>query len=153
MARRVILSDDITGNELEDVKSHIYMVDNVYYEIDLSADSFALFEKALAQFTKVSRETRRISATSKPEASQAERIRQWAVANGKEVSERGRLSADLIAEYEKANENGDSADSQTDTNQDETDTPEQRENSAENSAPASPESAPESAPAKPKTTK
>src|SRR6266568_1974123 len=96
MARRIILSDDLTGNESEDVKTHLFMVDNVFYEVDFSDDSFELFEKALGKFIKVSCETRRITATAKGEASQSEKIRQWAKANGIDVAERGRLPEDVI---------------------------------------------------------
>jgi hypothetical protein len=120
MARRFILSDDLSGNESEDVKNHVYMVDNVFYEVDFSADSFAEFEKALARFIKVSRETRRITATAKGEASKAEVIRQWAKANGMEVAEKGRLSEDIIAAYDAAH----SDEAPTDPNTDETDTSE-----------------------------
>ena len=122
MARRVILSDDLTGNESEDVKTYDYMVSNVFYQIDLSDDSFEKFEKAIARFVKVSRETRRITSTAKGEANLSERIRQWAKANGHEVGEKGRLSAEIIAAYHEANSN-----SQTDTNQGETDSPKQDE--------------------------
>lgn len=151
MARRVVLSDDFTGVESDDVKAHIVMVDNVYYEGDFGADSFAKLEKALAEFLKVMRETRRISATSKPEASQAERIRQWAVANGLEVSERGRLSADVIEAYEKANANGSAAISQTATNPDESDSGEKAPESTPEATPEAPESTPESTPETPST--
>jgi hypothetical protein len=114
MARRIVLSDDLTGNEGEDVETYHYMINNVFYEIDLSEKSFEAFEKAIGRFVKVSRETRRITATAKGEAGKAERIRQWAKANGFEVSERGRMSADIMEKYEKA---------QQGTNGDETDTP------------------------------
>jgi type III secretion system FlhB-like substrate exporter len=108
MARRFILSDDLTGNESEDVKGHLFMVDNVFYEVDFSGESFDSFEKALAPFIKVMRETRRITATAKGEASKAEAIRQWAKANGLAISERGRMSDEVIAAYEKAHDSANS---------------------------------------------
>lgn len=145
MARRVILSDDLTGVESDDVKTHVFMIDNVYYEVDFGADSFAKFEKANAEFLKVMRETRRITATSKPEATQAERIRQWAVAQGMDVSERGRLSAEVIDAYNKANGNAAESNSGTDTNPDETDSAESASESTPEASENAPESTPESA--------
>jgi hypothetical protein len=114
MARRVILSDDLTGDELEDVETHVFMIDNVFYEVDFGKKSMETFEKAMGRFIKVARETRRITATAKGEATDAEKRRQWAKANGFEVSERGRLSEEINAAYEKAHSNG--------TNQDNSDT-------------------------------
>lgn len=148
MARRFILSDDLTGNESEDVTNHVYMIDNVFYEVDFSVASFALFEKALAEFIKVSRETRRITATAKGEASQAEVIRQWAKANGMEVAEKGRLSEDVINAYDRAHSN----DSQTDTNPDDSDTDESNSEGTQETSGNGAESANNSAdnaPAKP----
>lgn len=112
MARRFILSDDLTGVESDDVKNHVYMVDNVFYEVDLSADSFALFEKAIAEFVTKSRVTRRITATAKGEATKAEEIRQWAKARGMEVAERGRLSDEIVEAYDKEHSDNSNSDSE-----------------------------------------
>lgn len=116
MARRFILSDDLTGEEVDGVLTHVFMVDNVFYEFDFAPASMTKFEKAMAPYIKVMRETRRITATAKGEASEAERIRQWAKANGMEVAERGRLSEDIVEAYKKAQDNG--ANSNTDSNKD-----------------------------------
>src|SRR5215469_13837286 len=142
MGKRFVLSDDLTGNETDDVKNHLFMLDNVFYEVDLSADSFAAFEKDIAKYLKVMRETRRITATAKGEASDAEKIRQWAKANGYEVSERGRMAAEVIDAYAKAHSNGagndSSAEDSSGTNPDETDTPKTESESAQEAPESTP---------------
>lgn len=130
MARRFILSDDLTGKESDDVQTHLCMFDNVFYEVDFSADSFAKFEVALAPFRKVMRETRRITATAKGEASKGEVIRQWAKDNGYEIGDRGRISDDIVEAYDKAHSDA-SATGQ--------DSSEQASDSAPGSAPDSPQ--------------
>lgn len=105
MARRVILSDDFTGLESDDVKPLVFSVNEKYYEIDLGDASQIKFTKAIKPFIDKARETTRLRASSLGMASaetEANAIREWAKANGKEVAERGRIPQEIKDEYAKA---------------------------------------------------
>lgn len=102
MARRVILSDDLTGEESEDVETVTYSLQNTFYEIDLSEASWKKLDSALARFIKVSREVTRAQAISRFAAagdSENDKVRAWAKDNGFEVGDRGRLSDEIKAAY------------------------------------------------------
>lgn len=106
MARRVILSDDLTGLESEDVETVTYGISGTFYEIDLSEVSWKKMEKALTPFIKASREITRADAIRRMAApsdsvSDTENIRAWARENGFEVGDRGRLSEEIRAAYAK----------------------------------------------------
>jgi len=102
MARRVILSDDLTGNESEDVETVVYSLQNTFYEIDLSEESWKKLDSALARFIKVSREVTRAQAIQRFASatdSENDKIRTWAKDQGFEVGDRGRLSDEIKAAY------------------------------------------------------
>lgn len=104
MARRVILSDDLTGNESEDVETITYMVQGVFYEIDLSEKSWETMDKALARFIKNSREITRAAAITRftqAGDSDNEKLREWARSAGYEIGERGRISEEIRQAYAK----------------------------------------------------
>ena len=107
MAQRVqiILEDDYDGGKADETVS--FSIDGAEYEIDLSAANAKGLRDALAPWLAHARKTggrrKRGSATSKPAGSSSSSdIRAWAVANGHEVSSRGRVSADVREAYEKA---------------------------------------------------
>jgi len=105
MARRVILSDDFTGEESEDVSTVTYSFENKYYEIDLSEKSAAAFEKLLAKHIEKSREITAANAISRfreNEDSELKAMREWARANGYDVGDRGRLSDEIKTKYHQA---------------------------------------------------
>ena len=107
MARRVILSDDLTGNESEDVVTRVYAHNGAFLEIDLSNESWAKFEKALKPFLEKSRPISRLTFSANfvapdgtaPAESEIGQIREWARAKGMEVGEKGRLSKEIIDAY------------------------------------------------------
>lgn len=107
MAReiRVILTDDIDGSE--DARTVEFSFGKVDYTIDLSEANVAKLEEALAPFIeKAERVTRRRGKKAvAPRARQggSAGIRVWARENGYEVSDRGRVPAEVIAAYEAAN--------------------------------------------------
>jgi hypothetical protein len=104
MARRVILADDLTNVESEDVETITYMVQGVFYEIDLSEDSWKKMDSALARFIKNSREITRAAAITRftqTSDSENEKIREWARSQGYEVGERGRISEEIRQGYQK----------------------------------------------------
>lgn len=104
MARRVILSDDLTGLESVDVETITFMLQGTYYEIDLGEDSWKKMDSAFGRFIKVSREISSNAALAKfreTASSETDKLREWGKANGFEVGDRGRISDDLKAAYAK----------------------------------------------------
>ncbi len=107
MAKRisVIVTDDLDGTG--DAETVIFGLDGVTYEIDLGEKNRARFAKALAPYVaagrKVPRGGRR-RAVRRPSGSRADRtgIRAWAKAAGLKVSDRGRISADVVRQYGEA---------------------------------------------------
>ncbi|MGW4057781.1 histone-like nucleoid-structuring protein Lsr2 [Amycolatopsis sp. NPDC004747] len=85
-------------------------LDGISYEIDLSDDNAAALRDALARFISAGRRTggRKLRVatgqatvgTTDRERSRA--IRAWASENGYEVSERGRLSSEIVTAYDEA---------------------------------------------------
>jgi hypothetical protein len=72
------------------------------YEIDLTKENAAKFRKKMEPYTQAARKTR----GRYPQRTQAHRvrsadIRQWARDHGREVSERGRIPASVVAAYEQ----------------------------------------------------
>lgn len=108
MARtvKVFVVDDIDGTEqAEEVE---FSFDGTAYSIDLSPANKEKLASALEPFiakaTRVGRGSRaKSSAPARQRKASASPIREWARANGYEVSERGRISAEVRAAYEAAN--------------------------------------------------
>ena len=78
----------------------------VNYEIDLSKKNLAKLEKALAPFIEVARRapstTRRPGSRSSAVRTDRAAVRIWAKEQGLNVSERGRISAEVEAKYQAA---------------------------------------------------
>lgn len=111
----VVLVDDLDGSEADETVS--FTLDGSSYEIDLNWSNAAALRDALAPWVGAARRAGRASSApasrrssrsgSRPAAAGSDRervqaIRQWARTNGHNVSERGRLSADVLAAYEAA---------------------------------------------------
>ncbi|SDL99359.1 histone-like nucleoid-structuring protein Lsr2 [Nonomuraea jiangxiensis] len=112
MAKRIVESfvDDIDGSDAEGTTR--FAVDGTSYEIDLSGSNREKLEKALAPFITKARAVRVVrgvrgrrggvgSARAVSREKSAE-IRQWAKAQGLPVSERGRIAATVVEQYEAA---------------------------------------------------
>lgn len=110
MAQRVhiVLEDDVDGSEAEETVT--FGLDGVTYEIDLSATNAAALRDSLAEYVANGRRTAGRS-TSRRSSSRAGRtasgpspaeIRDWAREQGKEVSDRGRVPADVRSAYDAA---------------------------------------------------
>lgn len=105
MATRIVLTDDLDGSEGAETVS--FSIDGRNYEIDLAPKSRAAFDKA---FTKYLTHARRVSSTQarrRPPTDEQARerrqaIREWAISEGWEVPNRGRLSAAVIEAYDAA---------------------------------------------------
>ena len=109
MARQttVMLVDDIDGSEAAEQVE--FAVDGKSYEIDLSAANSAKLREALAPFISAARRAggRRSSSSAAPAAPSrpaADRqhnqaVREWAVAQGMKISERGRIPSNVLEAY------------------------------------------------------
>ncbi len=101
----VVITDDLDGSENAETVS--FGVDGVTYEIDLSKKNRAKLAQALAPFIEAGRRAPRGGGrrgTGRSGGSRADRsaVRAWAKAAGLAVSERGRISADIIRQYDAA---------------------------------------------------
>lgn len=116
MAQKTVVTmiDDLTGEEAEHISSVEFALDGVTYELDLSDENAAKLRESLAQYTTVAR---RIGGRRRGRrgAGRAPRgngggynretlksIREWAKQNGHNVSDRGRLSAEVLQAWERA---------------------------------------------------
>ncbi|MDR7303043.1 histone-like nucleoid-structuring protein Lsr2 [Haloactinomyces albus] len=125
MAQKVTvqLVDDVDGSEAESTVE--FGLDGVNYAIDLSADNAAELRDALASYVASSRRTggrkrsggkagkeakagkaaKSAKPTSAPNTADRERnqaIREWARQQGMQVSDRGRIPAEIVDAYDKA---------------------------------------------------
>jgi hypothetical protein len=100
----VVVTDDLDGSESAETVS--FGFGGVAYEIDLAKKNRAKLEKALAPFIEAGRRVpgSRRHTPSRPGGSTVDRsaVRAWAKTAGLKVSERGRISADIMRQYEAA---------------------------------------------------
>ncbi len=111
------LVDDLDGSDADDTVS--FALDGATYEIDLNEENASRLRDALAEYVasarrsdgsrrgpgrpkaaKSARSSR--GARTAPDREQTAAVREWARANGYEVSERGRLSANVLTAFEAA---------------------------------------------------
>ena len=107
---QVVLLDDVDGGEAAETVS--FGLDGVSYEIDLSAANAGRLRDSLAEWIGHARRiggrattSRRRGAaqSSSPRANDTGAVREWARGHGFTVSDRGRISAEVRAAYDKAN--------------------------------------------------
>ena len=109
MAQKVqtLFIDDLDGSEAEGTV--LFGLDGTHYEIDLSTEHAKELRTTMARYIEAGR---RVTGTAR-RAAQAGRkapasgvtnteVRAWAKAQGLAVKERGRIPADLIAQYQEA---------------------------------------------------
>ena len=106
----VRLLDDLDGGPAEETVR--FALDGAEYEIDLSSKHALELRKALDGYLSAGRRIGRMSSasgrgavhgTGRSSAENRERnqaIRDWAKSQGLEVSDRGRISQDLVERYE-----------------------------------------------------
>jgi hypothetical protein len=115
MAQKVTVSlvDDLDGGTADETVG--FGLDGKSYEIDLSSSNASKLRDALAEFVTVARRAgsgrrgRRSAAAGASGASrgaggreQSQAIRDWARKQGMNVSDRGRIPADVLDAYHKA---------------------------------------------------
>ncbi len=104
---QVILVDDVDGGEAEESVS--FSLDGVTYEIDLSAANADSLREALAPWVGHARRISGRASRGRPAgrskaATKADLtdVRAWARDNGFQVSDRGRVSSEVMTAYEGA---------------------------------------------------
>ena len=102
---QVLLVDDIDGGTADETVT--FGLDGVTYEIDLTAGHATELRDALAQWVGHARKVggRTVEQVAAPRgrrssSSDAQAIREWAKEHGHQVSERGRISAEVKAAYD-----------------------------------------------------
>ena len=112
MAKQVqtILVDDLDGGTAEETVA--FALDGVAYEIDLSGKNASKLRDAFASYVGVARKapkggTRvagvRPRGTAVADREQNQAIRDWAKKKGFNVSDRGRIPADIVEKYNASN--------------------------------------------------
>lgn len=108
MAQRVevVLIDDLDGGQADETVT--FALDGVTYEIDLSEQNARKFREDFASWTGHARRSGGAQrGTGRKRTASARRsdlstVREWARANGHKVSDRGRISAEVQAAYDRA---------------------------------------------------
>jgi hypothetical protein len=104
---QVLLVDDINGSEAAETVS--FSLDGVSYEIDLTVANAKKLRDDLATWVGHARRSggrkssRRATTAGGARRGDLGAVREWARNNGHKVSDRGRISADILAAYDKAN--------------------------------------------------
>jgi hypothetical protein len=103
------LIDDLDGGDAQ--RTVTFAWDGRAYEIDLNKKNAAAFEKTMKPYLAVARGVRpttgsstrrRAAPTGTGRRRNLPAIREWARANGHEVSNRGRISVSVVEAYEAA---------------------------------------------------
>ncbi len=109
MAQRVniVLEDDLDGTPADETVT--FALDGVTYEIDLATANATALRDALAPYVghgrrAAGRRTTGSRSAARPSAGKRDLgdVREWARQAGHKVSERGRISAEVQAAYDKA---------------------------------------------------
>ena len=103
----VMFVDDISGGKADETVR--FGLDGAEYEIDLNRANAKALEEALAPYVdaarkmtrarpgRLARPLRRVATDVEPAA-----VRAWARANGWDVPNRGRIAAEVVADYKAA---------------------------------------------------
>ncbi|WP_341258135.1 Lsr2 family protein [Gordonia malaquae] len=106
MAKKTVIKvvDDIDGAELEVYETVRWGIDGRQFEFDTSPANAELFRSHMASYVTVSRAvTGPASRRQKPtKGPSSQRIREWANANGFNVSVRGRIPGEVLTAYAAA---------------------------------------------------
>ena len=104
----VVLVDDLEGTPADETVT--FGLDGVTYEIDLTSDNAARLRDSVAEWVgharRVGGARRKGNRTATKRSSVGAdnaTIREWARSNGHEVSERGRIKAEVIEAFNAAN--------------------------------------------------
>jgi len=100
MARKVTiaLEDDLDGGPADHTIR--FALDGADYEIDLSGHNATAFREQLAPFIQHARKAGRRPARSATSRQRSTSIRAWAQEHGIALSQRGRLPARVVSQYQ-----------------------------------------------------
>ncbi|MFD6826286.1 Lsr2 family protein [Streptomyces sp. NPDC060085] len=109
MAQKIvtIFTDDLTGNESEEVQTHTFSLDGVGYEIDLSSENYDKLFEALEPFIGKGRKQGRVKSAGRARkvtsdnGPSAEELRAWARENNFDVNDRGRVPSSIREAYSR----------------------------------------------------
>jgi Lsr2 len=101
----IVFTDDLDGGPADGTVT--FGLGSTAYEIDLSRKNADKFAEAIAPYLEAGRRvrsggTRRSGAASPVARQDQSAVREWARGHGLKVSDRGRIPANVIAEYEAA---------------------------------------------------
>jgi Lsr2 len=107
---KVELIDDLTGDKADETV--LFGIDGREFEIDLSRDHAGELRDNLARYlakarrvgklTAVSTTSKRTSSGQRQSREQTASIREWARANGHNISDRGRIPLEVAKAFEDA---------------------------------------------------
>ncbi|WP_017537847.1 histone-like nucleoid-structuring protein Lsr2 [Nocardiopsis halophila] len=105
---KVELVDDLDGTEADETIQ--FGIDGKNFEIDLNAENADKLREGMKEFVSAARKAQskpargssRQAKRKGPDRERSAEIRAWAKEQGKEVNERGRIPAGIVAEYEAA---------------------------------------------------
>lgn len=104
---QILLVDDLDGSEASQTVE--FALDGTAYEIDLSDTNAAAMRDAVAVYVAEGRKLGarkagrgRARGSRSGAVSDAAEVREWARANGHQVSDRGRVSAEIRKAYDAA---------------------------------------------------
>ena len=107
----VLFVDDLDGSELgQEAETIDFSFEGRNYTIDLSSENAATFREVMSRYvesaTRVSKSrggtARKRSGQSAAASAELREIRTWARGNGYEVSDRGRIAAEIMDAYRVA---------------------------------------------------
>ncbi len=113
MAQKVVREfiDDIDGSPAE--RTFTFAVDGVAYEIDLSSENITEFKSAIGGFIESARKVKTAGSSQRQRGASTtdlrqrrerlNEVREWARNNGYSVSDRGRVSAEVLAAFDNRN--------------------------------------------------
>lgn len=102
--KQTVLSDDLTGSE-KDVKTVVFGFEGKTFEIDLDTLNRHNLQRSLTKYMEAARPVKSVKAGTRGTTTvkrDMSPVRQWAKDNGIAVSERGRISSQVMEAYSTA---------------------------------------------------
>lgn len=109
---KVQLVDDLDGTQSDDISTVSFGLDGAAYEIDLTEANASSLRSQLEEFVAHARRVggrrkRRAASAARTGSAavsreQAQAVREWARRNGFDMSDRGRIRANIIEAFEAA---------------------------------------------------
>lgn len=104
MAQRITveMTDDLDGSEADTTVR--FTVDGTAYEIDLSNKNAAKMRRDFGRYIEHARRATGSRRSGRPRGDRhhSSAVREWAKQQGIQVSERGRIPASVVSQYDKA---------------------------------------------------